>query len=126
MAKKKDFSATPNPAMTNPAMRFISPQEDPTEEEKINLKEEAKESEPETKEQKTVKSQPVHKMTQGKKGAKLPRMNMAFSPENYEHIEIMSKMMGSNHTQYVNDLVAKDREEKKELVEHIKELRKGV
>lgn len=50
--------------------------------------------------------------TQGKKGRKLPRINMAFTPENYEFLRMYPRMNGLTMTEYVNSLIEKDRQEK--------------
>ncbi len=47
--------------------------------------------------------------TQGKRGEKLDRINMAFTPENYDYIRTMSKLKGQTMTQFVNVLVAVER-----------------
>ena len=47
--------------------------------------------------------------TQGKKGQKLPRINMAFSLENLEYLQIISRVSGVSITEYVNRLVLADR-----------------
>lgn len=43
--------------------------------------------------------------TQGKKGHKLPRMNMAFSRVNYEYIRKMSSLNGISATEFVNKII---------------------
>lgn len=43
--------------------------------------------------------------TQGKKGRKLPRMNMAFSRVNYEYIRKMSGLTGISATEFVNKII---------------------
>ena len=56
--------------------------------------------------------QDVHEklpQTQGKKGAKAKRINMAFSDENHEWIKRESRRQGISATQYVNDIVAQER-----------------
>ena len=52
--------------------------------------------------------EPVH--TQGRKGAKLPRINMAFTPQNLEYLRIMAGLRGQSVTRYVNGLVEQDME----------------
>lgn len=49
--------------------------------------------------------------TQGQKGAKLDRINMAFTAENMDYIRTMSKLKGQTMTQFVNILVAHEREQ---------------
>ena len=48
--------------------------------------------------------------TQGRKGAKLPRINMAFTPQNLEYLRIMAGLRGQSVTRYVNALVEQDME----------------
>lgn len=53
--------------------------------------------------------QEVHEVmpsTQGRKGNKMKRINMAFSDENHEWITKESRRRGISATQYVNDLIA--------------------
>lgn len=49
--------------------------------------------------------------TQGRKGKRLPRINMAFTLENYEFLRVHSRMNGLTMTEYVNSLIEKDRQE---------------
>lgn len=60
--------------------------------------------------------------TQGKKGAKLPRINMAFSPANHEFITIMSRLGGLTMTEYVNRLIDAEREANADKIEQAKSL----
>lgn len=48
--------------------------------------------------------------TQGKKGHRLPRINMAFTQENHLYIKKISRQAGMSITEYVNILIDKDRE----------------
>ena len=43
--------------------------------------------------------------TQGRKGCRMPRINMCFSSENREYIELMSKCSGMSMGQFVNECV---------------------
>lgn len=52
--------------------------------------------------------EPALASTQGRKGAKLPRINMAFSPQNLEYLRIMAGLKGQSVTRYVNALVEQD------------------
>jgi len=47
--------------------------------------------------------------TQGKKGHKSPRINMAFSPENHEWIKSRSRQLGISATEFVNSILEKER-----------------
>lgn len=51
---------------------------------------------------------PVVPHTQGRKGEKLPRINMAFTPQNLEYLRVMAGLRGQSVTRYVNALVEQD------------------
>lgn len=40
--------------------------------------------------------------TQGRKGLRMPRVNMAFTPEVYEYIRTMSRIRGESITKFTN------------------------
>lgn len=40
--------------------------------------------------------------TAGRKGVKLPRINLAFAPDVYEYVKTMSMAAGMNYTTFVN------------------------
>lgn len=48
--------------------------------------------------------------TQGKKGAKAKRLNLAYSDANYEYISKESRRRGLTMTQFLNDIIATYRE----------------
>lgn len=48
--------------------------------------------------------------TQGRKGEKQQRINMAFSPENLDYMRTMAGLKGISVTRFVNELIAQDRE----------------
>lgn len=48
--------------------------------------------------------------TRGRKGMKLPRINMCFSDKNYEYIKYESCRRGMSNTQFVNMILQKYRE----------------
>ena len=66
----------------------------------------------------------ISKTTQGKKGQKLPRINMAFSYENIEFLNIVSRIDGISKTNYVNRLVKEDRARRADEVERAKPILK--
>lgn len=56
--------------------------------------------------------QEVHEelpQTQGRKGIKAKRINMAFSDENHAWIKTEARRQGLTATQLVNDIIAKER-----------------
>ena len=58
--------------------------------------------------------------TQGKKGAKAQRFNMAFTPSNLDFIRILSKLKGQTMTQFVNEIIDREREQNADIVEQLK------
>lgn len=58
--------------------------------------------------------------TQGRKGCKAIRINMAFTPENHEFIKIMAKISGKTMTEFANLAIQRYREEHPELYEQAK------
>lgn len=55
--------------------------------------------------------------TQGRKGCKATRINMAFTPDNHEFIKVMSKATGRSMTQMCNDIITAYRNEHPEFME---------
>lgn len=49
--------------------------------------------------------------TAGRKGVKLPRINLAFTPEVYDYIKTMSKAAGLTYTEFVNHILQAHKEE---------------
>lgn len=66
------------------------------------------------------------KSTQGRKGAKLPRINMAFSPERLEYLRVMAALRGVSVTRYVNDLVERDMAQNSEIYDRAKGLSHSI
>lgn len=53
--------------------------------------------------------------TQGRKGCRSARINMAFTPENHEYIKVMAKISGKTMTEFANHVIERYREEHPEL-----------
>lgn len=64
--------------------------------------------------------------TQGRKGKKLPRINMAFSQENLEYLRLISRIEGVSMTEYVNQLLEVDKAEKSAVLGKARRVLKGV
>lgn len=64
--------------------------------------------------------------TAGKKGVKLPRINLAFTPANYEFIKIMAQVRGQNLTEFVNDMLREARESHADLYQKAIEFRNSL
>lgn len=58
--------------------------------------------------------------TQGRKGAKAMRINMAFTPDNYLFIKVMSKISGKSMTEFANYVVEQYRLEHPDVFEQAK------
>ncbi len=64
--------------------------------------------------------------TRRKRVQKLPRINMAFTEDNLEYLQIISTATGKSITQYVNDLVREEREVQGDLITQMKRLMKEI
>lgn len=60
--------------------------------------------------------------TQGRKGCKAARINMAFSTENHEYIKIMARATGMTMTEFTNLAITKYREEHPEIYEKAQDI----
>ena len=43
--------------------------------------------------------------TAGRKGLKLQRLNIAFAPEKYEYLRLMSAMTGMSYSEFINEVL---------------------
>ena len=64
--------------------------------------------------------------TQGKKGKKMDRMNMGFSPENYEYMRIMAGIHKMTITKYVNHIIEEDRKRNADLYIKARDLMNSI
>lgn len=64
--------------------------------------------------------------TQGRKGLKAMRINMAFSPELHDYIRIMAGVRGQTITEFVNEILAQSLEQNRDTYERAKELIKDL
>lgn len=60
--------------------------------------------------------------TQGRKGCKAIRINMAFTPDNHEFIKTMARISGKTMTEFANLCIEKYREEHPEIYEQAKQI----
>ncbi len=58
--------------------------------------------------------------TQGRKGCKAIRINMAFTPENHEFIKVMATISGKTMTEFANLVIERYRTEHPEIFEQAK------
>ena len=59
--------------------------------------------------------------TQGRKGCKATRINMAFTPENHEFIAVMAKASGRTMTEFTNLVISAYRREHPEILAKARE-----
>lgn len=64
----------------------------------------------------------AERKTQGRKGVKLPRINLALSSENYDYVRVMARMTGQTQIDFVNFIIDKHRTEHPEQYEIAKKL----
>jgi len=64
--------------------------------------------------------------TQGRRGMKLPRINMAFTPTNLDFIRVMAGISGQSMTQYVNAVIEAERQRNGEIYQRAKDLIKDL
>lgn len=64
--------------------------------------------------------------TAGRKGVKLPRINMAFAPDLYDYVRTMSKVTGQTLTEFVNLIVRQYMLEHSDLYEQAKAFRDSL
>ena len=58
--------------------------------------------------------------TQGRKGCKAKRINMAFTPENYKFVKVMASASGRTMTEFTNLVIAAYQREHPEIMEQAK------
>ena len=61
--------------------------------------------------------------TQGRKGCGQHRINLAFTPENYDFIQIVSVVSGQTMTQFINQIIDKYRREHSDVYDRTKEIK---
>lgn len=64
--------------------------------------------------------------TRGRKGVHLPRINMAFTPENHDFIKTMSIVTCKTMTEYLNDVIKQYREEYSQDYDEIIKMRERM
>ena len=64
--------------------------------------------------------------TQGRKGCKATRINMAFAPDNYEFVKVMAKASGHTMTEFTNMVIAAYRREHPEIMEQANDFLKTI
>ena len=81
----------------------------------------AQEAQQAEEEQKALEAQEAL-ATRGRKGVKLPRINMAFTPSNLDFIRVMAAIRGQSMTQYVNAIIERERRENGDAYQKAKQI----
>lgn len=104
----------------NPALQFIN---QPTPQEHEEQETQQEQTAPETH---ITHEAPLAHSTQGKKGKKLQRINMAFSEANLEYLQLIGRIEGVSMTEYVNQLLQADSAARAATIEQAKTVLKGA
>lgn len=64
--------------------------------------------------------------TSGRKGLKLPRINMAFSQTNYEYIQTMARVSGMTLTDFVNNIIYSHLQEHEDVYKKAIEFKNSI
>lgn len=135
MAKKKDLAG----AITRGADLFFSvndEQQEAAEAQQVTEAQEAQEAPKAYKAQEATKEQleaVVYTMqeqieaaearrTQGRKGLKMPKMNMSFTPSNMDYIRVMAGVTGMTVTRFMNYIIEQHADTNAERYKKAKEL----
>lgn len=102
----------------NPAINFLTENNKNTQ----DVQEVRKEQE--VSEVQQVEKNLTSKNTQGRKGHKLPRINMGFYGDNLENARKISRFYGISITEYMNRLIYEDVEKNKDILEQLEKLEK--
>ena len=123
MAKKKDFSAVDSGRVYSAIEESLAePAQDAQQEE------EAQEAAEEQQAQGHYSAQEIRSFqesgrTKGRKGVKMLRVNMAFTPEIHDYIRIMANVRGESITDFTNHVFKKSMEENEEIYKRAIEFR---
>lgn len=64
--------------------------------------------------------------TTGRKGVKLPRINLAFSPDVYDYVKTMSKAAGMTYTEFINKILQDHKAAHADTYQQAIEFRKSI
>ena len=64
--------------------------------------------------------------TSGRKGVALPRINLAFTMDNYDYVQIMSRVSGISMTEFINMCLTQHREAHGEVYEQARAFRAAI
>lgn len=83
------------------------------------------------KERKTYTAQEKHEYMQsmstaGRKGLKLPRINVAFSPDVYDYVRTMARAAGLSYTQFINVVLQEHKKEHESVYKQAVKIRNSL
>lgn len=64
--------------------------------------------------------------TTGRKGVKLPRINLAFTPEIYDYVRTMSKAAGMTYTEFIDHILQAHKAEHADIYQQAINFRKSL
>jgi len=70
----------------------------------------------------TLEAMAEARRTQGRKGYKMPRMNISLTPSGVGYVKVMAGITGKSVTQYISDIVDKDAAANAERYQKAREL----
>lgn len=120
MAKKKDFSTVDTGRVYNTIAESIAEPEPAAQ--PAQLVQEAQQAQGKYTAQEIRELQEAGR-TRGRKGVKMVRVNMAFTPTVHDYIRIMASVRGESITEFTNHVFLKSMEENAELYKRAQEFR---
>ena len=64
--------------------------------------------------------------TSGRKGLSQPRINLAFSPQNFLYVKTMARVSGLNVTQFINNVIAQHMDAHTDIYQKAQEFRNDL
>lgn len=64
--------------------------------------------------------------TGGRKGLKLPRINLALTPENYDYVKVMSSVTGATLAEFINAEIEKSLNKNRDIYEQAVTFREKI
>lgn len=64
--------------------------------------------------------------TSGRKGLKLPRINIGFSPDVYDYVKTMANAAGMNYTDFVNKVLRDHMESHQDVYQRAVDIRNSI
>ena len=107
MATKKDFTTHLQDAITEATAAEVEDAQETQEKPKTHKAHKTRKTYTEQEAQEIMQSM----KTNGRKGLKLPRINLAFAPDVYEYCRTMARAAGMNYTEFINTVLRQHMDE---------------